>query len=326
MRRPRPYQPASAFHLTTRLHRREALFTPELRTALVGIIREQVFFSDVELLAYAIMPNHFHLVIRQGRAPLHAFMQPIVRRAALLIQRVYKREGYVFERRYRDRPCADPHHLRNAIVYTHLNPVRAGLCTDPAEYAWTSHAAWLGNESACDGRRDPAAVECGLPLFAVSARHSRSELVNDYLAFVKWRIDVDAQGAAGESAALLDAPTPVMAEGDTNWLYTMTPRPREAEPKRALALPGPEASARPDLSELAGLTMFEAKTQLDPAVFRSRWGGPAYRRARHAFIRRAVAAGYKGVQIAAYLHITTQAVSKVLAADRKRLLARRKAA
>ena len=329
-RRPRPHLPGSTFHLTTRLHRREELFTPALRTQIVGIIRDELSVTDADLLAYAIMPNHFHLVIRQGRAPLPSFMQPIVRRAALLVQREHGREGYVFERRYRDRACADPDHLRNAIVYTHLNPVRAGLCRSPNEYAWTSHGAWTGNPVASDGRADPAVVDLGLPLYASDARRGRADLVADYVSFLDWRAEIDQRngdvGIDGRTAAACRR-QPNLLHGDATWMQTMTPRSPWASAER----PGPElppngASTRADLSEIAALALSETGSGLDPAVLRSRWGGPTYVRARHNFIRKAASVGYRGVQIASYLHVTTQAVSRVLAADRKRAVCRRRAA
>jgi hypothetical protein len=69
-------------------------------------------------------------------------------------------------------------------------------------------------------------------------------------------------------------------------------------------------------------TLVDGEPGLDPGLVRSRWGGPAYVRARHAVIRRASTAGYSGVQIAAYLRVSPRTVSAILASDRKRLLKR----
>jgi REP element-mobilizing transposase RayT len=324
-RRTRSHQPGSTFHLTTRLHRSEALFLPELRTALVGIIRDQLNFSDMDLLAYAIMPNHIHLVVRQGQTPIHRFMQPIVRRAALLVQRSHGRQGHVFERRYRDHPCADPGHLRNAIVYTHLNPVRAGLCAQPGDYSWTSHAAWLGDVGACDGRKDPAAVQIGLQLFATGSERTRAELISDYRAYLAWRLDSDRYNANVENGTASSLPPQpnYLGHGDTHWMLHMTPRPSVARiPCLGPALPPSGVGGRADLSEIMRATLVDVEPGLDPGLVRSRWGGPAYVRARHALIRRASAAGYSGVQIAAYLRVSPRTVSAILASDRKRLLKR----
>jgi REP element-mobilizing transposase RayT len=298
------------------------LFAPELRTALVGIIRDQLAVTDTQLLAYAIMPNHLHLVVRQGHTTLPRFMQPIVRRAALLVQRFHGRVGRVFERRYRDRPCADPEHLRNAIVYTHLNPVRARLCAQPEEYAWTSHRAWMGERNACDGLPDPAAVLEGLMLFATGGGGTRSDLTADYVAYLGWRVELDrfrASTGAGTSACV--PASPPMNYGDTNWLLHLTPRSPHADAASdGLKLPSNGASGRVDLADIMRLVMADADPRIDPDLVRSRCGNRAFVDARHAIIRRATRAGYTGVQIAAFLRISSTSVSAVLAADRKRLL------
>lgn len=324
-RRNRPNLPASAFHLTTRLHRSEALFEPELRTAVIGFAREQLVFTDLELLAYAIMPNHLHFVVRQGRQPLAAFMQPILRRTALLVQRVHDRKGHVFERPFRDTACADPEHLRNAIIYTHMNPVRANLCATVDDYAWTSHAAWCGRRTACDGAPDPAAVSRGLSLFASGPGRSAADLVCDYRSFLEWRVRLDAVVAAEELAdgeAAHERPVrPPLDAGDLSWLQSMTPRPRQQPtPGEEFAPQTNGATGRPDLAVIAANVIAERGGGLDLAVVRSRWGGPPYWRVRDAFILRAAGLGYAGVQIAAYLRISPSAVSRALSRRRRQRL------
>jgi REP element-mobilizing transposase RayT len=325
-RRRRPHLPNSAFHLATRLHRSEALFEPELRTAAVTVIRQELAFTDLELLAYAIMPNHLHLVVRQGEHRLAAFMQPVLRRIALLVQRRHERLGHVFERRFRDTACADPEHLRNAIVYTHLNAVRAALSATVNDWAWTSHGAWSGRGTACDGLPDPVTVDRGLPLFASAADRSTEQLSADYLAFVAWRIEADrcvaASGRPGHELVVEPA-RPALEHGDLNWLHVMTPRP--LKPERRVEDLAPRlggATGRIDLADIARTAVAAGGMALDMAVVRSRWGGPPYQRARAAIILRAAAAGYSGVQLAAYLHISPSAVSRSLSRDRRSRVAR----
>jgi REP element-mobilizing transposase RayT len=295
-----------------------------VRSAIVGFVRDQLVVSDVALLAYAIMPNHLHLVVRQGSEPMHRFVQPIVRRTALLVQRVHGRIGHVFERRYRDTPCADPEHLRNAIVYTHLNPVRAGLCRDAAEYVWTSHAAWAGAVQACDGKKDPSSAHLGLELFASNARRGAEGLVKDYLAYLRWRVEFDAYRARLENderdGARSPDPPPI-GSGDAAWLHLMTPRPPAIGAGiQQPSLPKSGGPVRADLAAIALRALTDSGSDLELSILRSRWGGPCYVEARRRFIRNAAAAGYKGVQIAAYLHITAGAVSRVLSKDRRLLI------
>ena len=320
----RPHLPGATFHLTARLHRREALFDDDLKTAVVGCMRENFATCNVEVFAYAVMANHLHIVVRQGDLPLGQFMQPLLRRVALLVQRRCKRSGYVFEQRYRHRICADGDYLRNTIVYTHLNPVRAGLCQRPEDYLWSSHSTWIGQCPAADGRIDLVNVERVLPLFAAAADRTHEQLIDDYKSFVEWRVAVDrwqAQFVSTGSVGCSPSP-PAVAQGDCYWKLHFVPT--------GDAFPGPLVSgepivagvnpARPDLATIARSVVAAAPIPLDLSMVRSRWGGPHYVRARRTIVRRAFAHGYRSVQIARYLGVSASMIANVRAEERKRLL------
>jgi REP element-mobilizing transposase RayT len=318
----RTHQPGSFIHLTSRLHGREALFTPEVRTAIVSLLREQVAFGEHQLVAYAIMPNHLHVILRQGDPPLSRFMQPLLRRVALLIQRKYDRQGHVVERRYRSHPCRDASHIRNAIAYVHLNPVAVGLAKDPADWAWSSHRAWIGEPNAADGRADPAEVWKVMPLFATAPGRTQTELIADYQAHVTWRSaykDWLNRLDAGTGNGACPQPPPV-AQGDANGRLYLLWEGRFDGPAVPAAPAGDCIPFRPDLSAIAREVLADAEPGLEPGLVRSRWGGKPYTRTRHEIIRRASAVGYRNTQIAAYLRLSTTAVSAVLTAERKRLL------
>src|SRR5262245_58757666 len=111
MRLKRPYLPGTAFHLTSRTIGHEP-WLALLRDDITGIFARGFAHSDALLIAFAVMHNHFHLIVRQGRAPLSALMHSICRSIALRAQSVHNREGHIFERRYRALPCLTPQHLR----------------------------------------------------------------------------------------------------------------------------------------------------------------------------------------------------------------------
>lgn len=323
-RRKRPHLPGAVFHLTARLLGGEALFTPRLRTVLVRLLRRQVAFADLQLLAYVIMPNHLHLVVRQGRAPLFRFMQPLLCRTALLIQRSHGKEGHVFVRRYWAHPCGDAEYIRNAIIYTHLNPVRAELSVEPEEYPWSSHGAWLGNPCAVDGRPHPVALSLASQIFASAPGQSPKELAGDYLAFLRWRREQDvaqARIAAGDYLAPV-APRPVVGRGDESWVVHLSPKGEHCQSTAVVADSDGFSAQTPrsDLETIARGVVGRGRGKLDLDLVRSRWGGAPFVRARYEIIRRAAAVGYRGVEIAAYLRISPKTVSAVLTAERQKLL------
>lgn len=322
-RQKRLYLPGGTFHLIARCQGREAFFTPTLRTRVVALLREHIAHSDAELFAYVVMPNHIHVVVRQGRSPLWRFMQPLLRRVAITVLRRFGREGHVFERRYRSHVCGTPEYFRNAIVYTHLNPVRAGLCTSPADYPWSSHGAWIGNDLAADGGPQPVKLTRAATTFATAADRTADELARDYAAYVEWRQECDrirASDDTAEHAASLEPPTPAVEHGDANWAYYLAPPGGVIDGLHAAQDQRGTRMRRPELATIAAAVIRASGADLVPGLVRSRWGGPAYVRARRAIILQATAAGYRGTEIAAYLRISTTAVSSALTAERKRLL------
>lgn len=321
-RKRRPHLPGGTFHVVTRCQGREAMFTPELRTRFVALLREEIAFRDAKLFAYVVMPNHVHLIVQQGREPLWRLMQALLRRAALAVLRAHRREGHVFERRYRAHICGTPDHFRNAIVYTHLNPVRAGLCAAPSEYAWSSHGAWLQRDVAADGGPHPISLTHAAQAFATAPNRTPQELASDYLAYLDWRNHCDSLRADDESAECPSMPQPPIASGDAYWAQCLaspyvTSSTRFLDPGTSDPIARP---VRPDLAAIASVVLRASEPTLLPDLVRSRWGGPAYVRARRAIIEKAAAAGYRGTEIAAYLRISPPAVSAVLTAQRKRFL------
>ncbi len=81
------------------------------------------FFNKVELLAYCLMPNHFHMLIyvRQGGA-MGLFMQSVLISYSRYFNAKYKRTGSLFESRYKASMISDESYLEHISRYIHLNP------------------------------------------------------------------------------------------------------------------------------------------------------------------------------------------------------------
>jgi len=99
--------------------------------------------------AWALLPNHFHLLLRTGRQPLAASMRKLLTGFAVNFNRRRKRYGHLFQNRYKSILCEEEPYLLELTRYIHLNPLRAGLVRDVAglrAYPGTGHAALMGNQ------------------------------------------------------------------------------------------------------------------------------------------------------------------------------------
>ena len=110
----------------------------------LAIILEE---TKTQCYAWALIPNHFHLLLRTGPAPLSKVMRRLMTGYAVTFNKRHKRSGHLFQNRYKSIVCEEDAYLLELIRYIHLNPLRAGLVRDLKEldkYPWTGHSAMLG--------------------------------------------------------------------------------------------------------------------------------------------------------------------------------------
>jgi putative transposase len=94
--------------------------------------------------AFCLMPNHLHLALQMGREPLSRGLQSLSLRYTRHINRTQDRFGHLFQGRYKALLVdADSYGLA-LVRYIHLNPVRARLVANPADYAYSGHLGYLG--------------------------------------------------------------------------------------------------------------------------------------------------------------------------------------
>jgi REP element-mobilizing transposase RayT len=145
---PRParlHVPGGVYHVILRGNHRAPIFgEPSDRDMLDALVAETLARYGARAHAYCWMSNHLHVALQVAGTPL----APIVRRiAGVYARRVQRRvptTGHLFERRYRSVLVDADTHLLRLVRYIHLNPLRAGLVTDPAEYPWSGHRTYLG--------------------------------------------------------------------------------------------------------------------------------------------------------------------------------------
>lgn len=103
--------------------------------------------AKASLIAYCLMGNHFHLLVKVHRVPLSAILHKILTRYAMTFNMRHGRTGHLFQARYKSVVVLDERYLARLVAYIHENPVRAGLVIGAGNWTWSSAADYAGKRS-----------------------------------------------------------------------------------------------------------------------------------------------------------------------------------
>ena len=147
-RQPRLDAPGLLQHVMARgIERRKIFFDDKDRESFLerfaGILEE----TRTQCYAWALIPNHFHILLGTGPTPLSKVMRRLMTGYAVTFNKRHKRSGHLFQNRYKSVVCEEDAYLLELIRYIHLNPLRAKLVQDLKEldkYPWSGHSTILG--------------------------------------------------------------------------------------------------------------------------------------------------------------------------------------
>jgi len=111
--------------------------------------------SKVQIVAYCLMPNHFHFLIKQlVDSGLTWYMQHLSNSYAHYIHVKYQRVGPLFEGRFKNILIESDEQLIHVSRYIHLNPVASGSVVKPKDYRWSSYLSFVSDykDEFCDSR------------------------------------------------------------------------------------------------------------------------------------------------------------------------------
>jgi REP-associated tyrosine transposase len=145
---PRPLRdayPGGFFHITTRGNCRCRIFHDSVDgVVFLSMLDRSERKYNWRLYAWCLMTTHYHLVVSIPDGGLSPGMCELNGAFARWSNKRHEREDHLFGRRFASTEIAGDEHLLEAIRYVVLNPVRAGMCQEPAEWRWSSYRASAG--------------------------------------------------------------------------------------------------------------------------------------------------------------------------------------
>lgn len=143
-RKPRVHVEGGFYHVMARGNNKQDIFlAPADYRYYLSLIEKYADRYGMEVHAYALMPNHVHLLLRVRTTPLSKFMQVVQQTYTQGFNRTYNQVGHLFQGRYAAKLIETDIYLLEVVRYIHLNPVEAGICQDPADYPWSSHRHYM---------------------------------------------------------------------------------------------------------------------------------------------------------------------------------------
>lgn len=143
-RTPRHEEAGAYYHLVSRGNNKQTIFDDELRALFLYLVQAVGSAFDWRVLAYALMGNHYHLVVQLGERGLSDGMCVLNTKFARASNSRFGRINHALGRRFWSGHLDTEHYLLNSVRYCHWNPARANLCVDPAGSTWTSFRGSVG--------------------------------------------------------------------------------------------------------------------------------------------------------------------------------------
>lgn len=134
------------YHIYNRGARQKTIF-PDTETYLFALrrIKEYSEILGVTVIAYCLLPNHYHFLVRQELdIPAGTLAQRVFNSYTKAYNKQFQSSGTLFERRYQANHVLQDRYLRNLCYYIHSNPVKHTLVEDVAAWPYSNYLEWVG--------------------------------------------------------------------------------------------------------------------------------------------------------------------------------------
>ncbi len=123
--------PGALHHIMARGIEKSLIFeTDSDRDHFLNRFGEILTDTKTSCYAWALMPNHFHLLLRTATVSISTVMRRLLTGYAIWFNRRHRRHGHLFQNRFKSILCQEDAYLLGLVRYIHLNPIRAGHVED----------------------------------------------------------------------------------------------------------------------------------------------------------------------------------------------------
>lgn len=136
----------SYYHIYNRGAERSSICrTEENYRFLLTLMKRYLGPLQVSMIAYCLLPNHYHWLVRQdGDASAGLLPQRVFNAYVKAFNNANGRTGTLFEDRYKVIPVESDEYLRHLCCYIHGNPVRHGIADAPGLWPYSNYLDWIG--------------------------------------------------------------------------------------------------------------------------------------------------------------------------------------
>lgn len=129
------------------IERRRIADDKQDRDRFVSRLGECALDTKTKIYAWALMPNHAHILLHSGSRGLASFMRRFLTGYAVTYNIRHRRHGHLFQNRYKSIVCDEDAYFTELVRYIHLNPLRAKEVKDVSDldrYPWCGHSVLMG--------------------------------------------------------------------------------------------------------------------------------------------------------------------------------------
>lgn len=140
----RIYFPGAWYHIMNRgINRQRIFFNDQCRKQFLEYLSETINTYGIEIHAYCLMDNHYHLIVHTPRANISSAIRYLNSSYARYVNILMKRDGPLFRGRFKSIVVSDDEYLIKLSRYIHLNPKEANIIKNISAYRWSSYRFYL---------------------------------------------------------------------------------------------------------------------------------------------------------------------------------------